>query len=151
MHSTAPTTTPDAAYLRLFVNPTSARFQIERARASSMSRRKMMDTTSTTPTRTGALVRPTVPYYVARAITVAAALAVAGEAYLGVLPLGDRWGFAFADLDGTLREKAKAVWRRAGSPVQPRDLMFVYFDLRADLARAKAARERRPGTTRQEA
>lgn len=106
--------------------------------------------TSTSPIPTGALERPTGPYYVARGITVAAALAVAGEAYLGVLPLGDRWGFAFADRDGTLREQAKAVWRRTGPSVQPRDLMLAYFDLRADLARAKAAQERRQDTTRQE-
>ena len=106
--------------------------------------------TSTSPIPTGALPRPTVPYYVARGITVAAALAVAGEAYLGVLPLGDRWGFAFADPHGTLREQAKAVWRRAGPPVQPRDFMGNYFDLRADLAHARAAQESRPGATRQE-
>jgi hypothetical protein len=37
VHSTPPPTTPDAAYLRLFVNPTTARTMID---ASAMARRQ---------------------------------------------------------------------------------------------------------------
>lgn len=97
-----------------------------------------MTTTLTSPAP-GATVRPTMPYFVARAITVAAALAVDGEAYLGVVEAGGRFGFAFTDRAGTLRDKARAVWRGVAPPAQSRDVLAAYFTLRADLAAVRAA------------
>ncbi len=97
-----------------------------------------MTTTLTSPAP-GATVRPTCPYFVARAITVAAARAVDGEDYLGVVEAGGRWGFAFADRAGTLRDKARGVWRGVALPVQPRDVLEAYFALRVDLAAVRAA------------
>jgi len=88
------------------------------------------------------IARPPLPYYVARALTVAAALMADGTAYLGVVPAGGRFGFAFADLDGRLREQAQAVWRGEATPLQPRELSGAYFALRSALAAARAAQEK---------
>ncbi len=149
MHSPPPTTTPDAAYLRLFVNPTRTRDDAG-ARILNVEE-EMMATTSTTPTRTGTPLDRPARYFVARSIASAAALIVYGCPYRGIAPAGGRLGFRFADPDDVLPALEAALRARTAPPVQPRDVMLVYFDLRAALARAKAAQERRQGTTRQEA
>ena len=87
----------------------------------------------------------------ARSVSSAAALVVYGAPYRGIFPAGGRLGFRFADPDDALPALEAALRARTAPPVQPRDLMLVYFDLRRDLAHARAAQERRQGTTRQEA
>jgi len=110
----------------------------------------MMDTTRVTLTPTGTPLDRPARYFVARSIASAAALLVYGCPYRGIAPAGGRLGFRFADPDDALPALEAAVRARTAPPVQPRDLMLVYFDLRRDMAHARAARERRQGTTRRE-
>ncbi len=107
-----------------------------------------MATTSTTPTRTGTPLDRPARYFMARSVSSAAALVVYGCPYRGIAPAGGRLGFRFADPDDALPALEKALRARTAPPVQPRDLMFAYFGLRHDMARAKAAQERRQGATR---
>lgn len=104
-----------------------------------------MVATSTTPTPppTAAPTDRPARYFVARAISTAALLAY-GAPYEGIVPAGGRLGFRFADPDDALPALAEALWRHEAPPVQPRDLMRAYFDLRRDLARALAARAHGP-------
>ncbi len=109
-----------------------------------------MDTTRVTVTPTAAPTDRTARYFMARSVSSAAALVVYGAPYRGIFPAGGRLGFRFADPDDALPALEEALRGRTAPPVQPRDLMAVYFDLRHDMARALADQERRRGTTRQE-
>lgn len=106
--------------------------------------------TSTTPTPTTAPPAGLARYFVARSVSSAAALLVYGCPYRGIFPAGGRLGFRFADPDDALPALEQALRARTAPPVQPRTLMAAYFTLRHDMARARAAQERRPGATRRE-
>ncbi len=109
-----------------------------------------MTTTSPTPPPTAAPTDRPARYFVARSIASAAALILYGAPYQGIVPAGGRLGFRFADPDDALPALAEALRRHEAPPVQPRQLMEAYYDLRRDLARALAAQDRRQGATRPE-
>jgi len=110
----------------------------------------MMDTTRVTVTPAGTPLDRPARYFMARSVSSAAALVVYGAPYRGIFPAGGRLGFRFADPDDALPALEEALRARTAPPVQPRTLMAAYFTLRHDMARAKAAQERRQGATRQE-
>jgi len=103
----------------------------------------MMD--GTTPPPTAAPTDRPGRYFVERAVATAAALVAYGCPYQGIVPAGGRLGFRFADPDDALPALAEALRRHEAPPVQPRQLMEAYYDLRRDLARALAAQDRRHG------
>jgi len=104
-----------------------------------------MTTTSTTPPPTVAPTDRPGRYFVARAISTAAALMVYGCAYRGIVWADGRLAFKFADPHNELRALDAALRARTAPPVQARDLMRAYFCLRTDLAHARAAQARRHG------
>ncbi len=71
-----------------------------------------------------------------------------GCPYRGIVWADGRLAFKFADPHNALRALEATVRAGTAPPVQARDLMRAYFSLRADLAHARAAQERRQGTTR---
>jgi len=108
----------------------------------------MMVMTSTAPTPTTAPIARPARYFMARSVSSAAALVVYGAPYRGIFPAGGRLGFRFADPDDALPALEEALRACTAPPVQPHSLMRAYFTLRHDMARAKAAQERRQGATR---
>ncbi len=104
-----------------------------------------MATTLPSPPPTAMPLDRPARYFVARSIASAAALIVYGCPYRGIAPAGGRLGFRFADPDDVLPALEAALRARTAPPVQPRDLMLVYFDLRRDMAHARADQERRQG------